>query len=371
MIRPLYRPDGQNGDDDDSFIRALAVLTKSRSEATAVTASRPPTLHFTPPPPGGFPKTYRGLAAEFMDNLNPGTVRAWCAMPHPKFFVKFYDYDGRDSSSRHPTLVSKLQKFLGIIASHEGTLDANIKVSPPCAPPAPTTTKQIMMPTTAKQIVMPTTFLVYGISEALASAVLTQCVWSVPQVTFEAYPFEPKVIPSIMLCLAGYICPDEDTVVDSVRAAWLQPETSAQLQSILMANDENFLDKTQALSAIQTMADSVHPELLDLKAQGGGSSPRWNIHVAPPTLDIIAWTKIQEYVTVLTYPSVLHGTGTCRQLFFCALCHSFSHPRGLCPFPNIPGWNGPHHDERPSSGAPMKHASKGRGRGQAGPSMPV
>ena len=158
---------------------------------------------------------------------------------------------------------------------------------------------------------MPTTFLVYGISEALASVVLTQRVWSVPQVTFEAYPFEPKVIPSIMLCLAGYICPDEDMVADSVRAAWLQPETSTQLQRILMVNDENFLDETQALSAIQTMADLVHSELLNLKAQGGGSSLQWNIHVAPPTLDIVAWTKIQEYVTILTYPFILHRTGTC------------------------------------------------------------
>lgn len=354
---PMARGPCDDGDedDDDAFLRELAVVTESSAKA-ATASSRSPNLHFTLPPPEGFPITYRGSAAEFMLNLAQDTVIAWRTMAEPKFFVRFYDYDGKDAT-KHQTLVLKLQKSLEIIAAHAGSSTTMLKISPPVAPvPA------------APDATPPTTFLVYGASQLLRKIVVEQRVWSVPQVTFEAYPFESNVIPTIILCLAGFICPDDDTVTNSVKAAWLQPLPKAQLAEILVATDRSFSGAdaiTLARSAIQNMANSAQSELLNYRTPGGAPSPRWNIYVTPPTARIAAWTKLKTYVDELIYPSTLSGTGTTRKLFVCTICHSRNHPRGLCPFPDTQGWNGPQHTERSNEPA-TREFNRGRGRNWTG-----
>lgn len=342
--------------DDDTFLRELAVVTESSSKA-AVVPSRSPSLHFTLPPPEGFPVTYRGSAAEFMLNLASSTVLAWRAMAEPKFFVRFYDYDGTDGAAKHQTLVLKLQKSLEIIASHAGSSSTSIKISPPVAPVS-----------AARDASPPITFLVYGASQLLRKIVVEQRIWSVPQVTFEAYPFESNAIPTIILCLAGFICPDDDTVANSVKTAWLHPLPVTQLAEILLASDPTFSGEKavlQAQSAVRDMANSARSEPLNFRTPGGAPSPRWNIYVTPPTSRIAAWTKIKEYVDELIYPSTLSGTGIVCKLFYCTICHSHNHPRGLCPFPDIQGWNGPQHAERNSDPA-TRESNRGRGRNWVG-----
>jgi len=337
-------------DDDATFLEALAAVTESNSGAAAVSA-RLPSLLFTPLPPGGFPPTHRSLPAEFLVNLHPDTMKAWRILPQPKFFVRFFDYDRKDGTSKHLGLVAKLQKSLEIIASHVGAPKAKPKISLPSAP-------------AVTGAAWPTTFLVYKTSLELCNAVLSQRVWSVPQVTFEAYPFESNIIPSIILCLAGYICPDEDTVVVSVSAAWVQSPALNELAEILMKYDPVFSGMgalLRARNAIQSMAASVRSEPLDFKTPGGNPSPRWNIYVTSPTSHIFAWSKIQAHVFKMTYPSILSGTATTRQLFSCAICHSFNHPQGLCPFPDIPGWNGPQHLDHLNDSS-MRERGRGRGR---------
>lgn len=347
--------DDDDDDDDEAFLKELAAVTELSSKSTAI-SSRPPNLHFTLPPPEGFPITYRGSAAEFMVNLAPTTVVAWRAITDPKFFVCFYDYDGKDGASKHQSLVLKLQKSLEIIASHAGTSTAALRISPPIA-------QTPALPDTAP----PTTFMVYGASKLLRDIVVDQRIWSVPQVTFEAYTFESNVIPSIVLCLAGFICPDENTVVDAVKTAWLQPLPKVQLVEILLTFDPSFRGEgtLRAQIAIQKMADSARSEPLNFRTPGGAPSPRWNIYATSPTSRIAAWTKIKEYVDEMTYPSTLSGTGTTRKFFQCTLCHSYNHPRGLCPFPSIQGWNGPQHFERNSDPA-EKEYGRGRGRNWTG-----
>ena len=208
--------------DDEAFLKELATITESSVESAA--APRLHNLHFTPSPPEGFPPTYRGQAAEFMINLAQNTVIAWRAMAEPKFLVRFFDYDGKDGTARHQTLVLKLQKSLEIIASHVGTPATKLKISPPSS---------LALPDAAP----PTTFLVYGASRLLRNTVVEQRIWSVPQVTFEAYPFESNVIPTLILCLAGFICPDDDTITNAVKTAWLQPLAITQLAEILLSAD--------------------------------------------------------------------------------------------------------------------------------------
>lgn len=244
---PVAKVPHTEEDDNDDFLRELAKVMESSAEAAAIT-SRSHNLHFTSPPPGGFPMTYHGLAAEFMVNLAPNTVLAWRAMVNPKFFIRFYNYNGKNGASKHQTLILKLQKSLEIIAAHVGTSTMKLKISPPTSLALPDATP-------------PTTFLVYGTSQLLCNTVVEQRIWSVPQVTFEAYPFKSNIIPTLVLCLAGFICPDNDTIVNSVRTAWLQPLPLAQLAEILLTADlKGFSGKMAALqaqTAIKNMASSA------------------------------------------------------------------------------------------------------------------
>jgi len=109
-------------EEDDIFLIALAAVTESASEAVAV-SPRFPNLQFTLPLLEGFPIMHCGLPAEFLINLHPETVKAWQAMTLPKFFVRFYDYEGKDGTSQHAGLVVRLQKSLAIIASQIGTAE--------------------------------------------------------------------------------------------------------------------------------------------------------------------------------------------------------------------------------------------------------
>ena len=306
-----------------------------------------PTLH--PPPSWWFPEN---------TSRHPCRIHelAWQAILTPKFFIRFYDYDGRDSPNKHPGLVSRLQKSLEIIAAHAGTNEPTLKISPPSAPALP-------------NVAPPSTFLVYGTLQLLCNTILSQQVWSVPQVTFETYPFESYIIPSIFLCLAGYICPDENTVINSVKTAWLQSPAKEQMVDIILSIDKSFSGAGAYLRAqnmILNMVNSILVEFLDFRTSGGGPSPRWNIYVMPPTTHILTWSKVQAHAFQMSHPCILNGTGTTCRLFSCSICHSFDHPHSLCPFPNTPAWNGPLHITKHFSVTSMRECGRGRGRGQSG-----
>ena len=65
---------------------------------------------------------------------------------------------------------------------------------------------------------------------------------------FKAYPFKSNVIPTLILCLSGFICPDDNMIVNSVKIAWLQPLAITQLAKILLSADpKNFAGESGAL----------------------------------------------------------------------------------------------------------------------------
>ena len=53
------------------------------------------------------------------------------------------------------------------------------------------------------------------------------------------------------------------------------------------------------------------------------------------------WICLRNYLANCTYSANFHGTRKIETPpFHCRICHSTDHPRGLCPFPDIPGWHG-------------------------------
>ncbi|KAJ8587402.1 hypothetical protein M405DRAFT_821591 [Rhizopogon salebrosus TDB-379] len=119
------------------------------------------------------------------------------------------------------------------------------------------------------------------------------------------------------------------------------------------------IKEEQVYRATQSLINSIHVELLDFKVSGGLSVPRFNIFALSPTRNAKAWTDLRSFLRILEYPTGLDGCGIAVALSPCPICHSIAHPRGLCPFPGIPLWNGPKAGNKNTSNV-TRH--KGRGK---------
>ncbi|KAH9014104.1 hypothetical protein EDB85DRAFT_1899346 [Lactarius pseudohatsudake] len=54
------------------------------------------------------------------------------------------------------------------------------------------------------------------------------------------------------------------------------------------------------------------------------------------------WIRLREYLVTREYHAHMQGYGiTDASPYHCGVCHGADHPRGLCPFPDTPGWNWP------------------------------
>ena len=306
---------------------------------------------FTPSPADDFPASHRGMAGEFLVGLNPETIDAWCDLPDPKFFLRVFGYDGSLPHERHATLIGLVRIAFGEISKSTGTMEPEARV----APPSPTT------PPSMHPLI---TFLAHGMTTDFANMVLKQRIWSSSEITFEALPFEPDLIPSLTICIAGFTSPDEKAAQMAVHATWSSTANQAKLIETLQHHDPLFKgedQKEEARRAIAEMTHSLRVELINYKEQGGIPAPRFNVFTTTPTSDMLVWTHIKKYLFTLTYPSVLIGTSRCAPLFSCQICHSFSHPRGLCPFPTLPGWKGPKHEPE-YRGSTTRGHGYGRGR---------
>jgi hypothetical protein len=90
---------------------------------------------------------------------------------------------------------------------------------------------------------------------------------------------------------------------------------------------------------------SAYVTRLDVKIKGDQVKPRFNVYADSNYIKCPRmWAQIREFLAGRNYKSTRIGYGrTVIAPNNCGICHSADHPRGLCPFPDVPGWNGPTH----------------------------
>lgn len=191
----------------------------------------------------------------------------------------------------------------------------------------------------------------------MTDVILAWRVWSSPDITFKVLPFQPNMTPSLILCIGGLTSPDIEAAKIAVRTAWSQPKNEMCLVDLVRTNDAAFkgAGRNVTRAAIAEMINSVSVDFVDIKEARGIPSPCFNIFITSPMECMVTWTHLKALLFSLSYPTLLTGTGHPKSLFSCQICHSFGHPRGLCPFPLIPGWNG--------LKCKMMQNGAGRGRG--------
>ncbi|KAG1847242.1 hypothetical protein C8R48DRAFT_677591 [Suillus tomentosus] len=304
---------------------------------------------FTPTPLGGFPKIHMSHSAQIFDYLDNKVLLAWFQVEHPKFMVRVLDHSGKDVSERAAVLAERIRASIAIIADFVHQDAPPVRVSPP----------QPIGGRAAREL--PTSFLVHKVSEETKNIILEQRIWSTLDITFEALPFSCLQPPEFLFCLSGFTTSNTETVLKAVSDVWTHDENRYRINDIFSMSE--IVEEELVYKATRNLIRSIRVELLDFKIAGGLSVPRFNIFASSPSNNAKTWTELRGFLHILEYPTGLNGCGIAVALSPCQICHSLAHPRGLCPFPNLPLWNGPKSSSRNNSNS---SSSRQAGRSKGG-----
>lgn len=185
----------------------------------------------------------------------------------------------------------------------------------------------------------PYTFLIHNLTPSSVHTLLERKVWSSTEISFRVSPINTAK-PSFLFSLTGLLTPELAHVQNLVANAWKDPVTEAFVKNLV--NRALPWQQHQLSIEIDNFLNSLTVTDIRIKSKGGQNDPHYNIYMDSKAIkDDQTWMEIREFLKARAYPSPLYGRGLAKKRpFYCSLCHSCDHPRGLCPFPNIPGWNG-------------------------------
>ncbi|KAF8271711.1 hypothetical protein EI94DRAFT_515900 [Lactarius quietus] len=269
------------------------------------------------------PAIYDATIYAPLRHMDLDLVDEWEKCPEGKLFAHPFD----EEASKRDVQGIKNKIFAAII---EITQSHRIAVSPPRSSEAALQSGGI-----------PTCFLVYHLTEDEKQLLLKRSVWSSQNITFQVTSFYPPC-PDFLFSIKGFATTHVDSVYQVVQSVWHDDATGSFLNSIIedMPQGER---RTNADQAISRFINSMWVTLLPIKESGNILAPRFNVYAKGSLIRQEAvWKRLRTYLADRVYASLLLDTGTTKVApFHCGVCRGVDHPTGLCPFPDIEGWNGP------------------------------
>jgi hypothetical protein len=104
------------------------------------------------------------------------------------------------------------------------------------------------------------------------------------------------------------------------------------------------------------MLTTLRLEKYEIGVAAGVKEDIYNVYATIPIPDDHPnlgnlWFRIRNAMRHrIKYTHGHHGSATMQQPFTCTICGGIGHPRGLCPFPKIPNWNGPNDEKAKNKG---------------------
>ncbi|KAN0133041.1 hypothetical protein V8E53_009071 [Lactarius tabidus] len=190
----------------------------------------------------------------------------------------------------------------------------------------------------------PMSFLIYNISTEQADILLMHKVWSLKSISFCIAPFV-TMCPTFLFTIKGFTSTAMKLVFNMVKGVWDNQDTRDFIDTLL--NDVvKILQDLEICRDIKMLLASMNIMCLDIKTTGNTLCPHFNVYVDSDTFtNDKTWTFLRAHLQTVAYTSANQGCAvTERAPFRCSCCHRVDHLRGLCPFPNLPGWNGPKKD---------------------------
>ncbi|KAH9028250.1 hypothetical protein EDB84DRAFT_1439648 [Lactarius hengduanensis] len=273
---------------------------------------------------GLMPDIHDEHPATLLEGLDKTQLREWLSLTTGKVLARPFDKVANyQPNHRH------VAKAL-MAAAKEITGAANAAVAPPDKD------KSISRQRGKRP---PITFLIHGISKKDAETLLERKVWSSKDITFQVAPVNISRL-KFLFTLTGLATTEERHIGPILTATWNDPVTSALLQKLVSKAPE--LEQTNTRTKLVKFLESTRVQHLDIKTLGGNDDPHFNVYADGDIIeDDESWLELRKHIRSRPYKSGLYGMGKAiKEDFICGLCHAHDHPRGLCLFPTIPGWNG-------------------------------
>ena len=187
---------------------------------------------------------------------------------------------------------------------------------------------------------MPIIFLIYNISELHRQMLLKRKVWSSTPFTFRVTTLDP-VSPDYLFGITHLTIKSDTEVKKLVRKVWDSQTSVAFLENIITGTPSE--QRPQIKNDIDNFSKSMRVELLDTRKHGGAYAPTFNVLADGKLInDDDTWCRLRTFFTAQSYAPQFQDPGlTGADLHRCSICQGIDHPRGLCKFPKVEGWNGP------------------------------
>ena len=189
----------------------------------------------------------------------------------------------------------------------------------------------------------PIAFLIHSISSQQAEILMERKIWSSQAITFHTTCFAP-VCPNFLFTIKGWKTITLKNIFPVIKQVWESEQARDFVRSLVYAVPP--AQRSSVEKEVDTLLASLNIIHLDTKEMGNTLTPRFNVYADSSKLSLDeVWSRLRAHYANCTYASTTLGKGLVEQTpFRCTLCHGVDHPRGLCPFPDTPEWNGPTRD---------------------------
>lgn len=272
---------------------------------------------------GPFPAVHDAHPSAVFEDIDTDFAAEWEQHQGGKLLAHPFDGDAQDPASHEEI------RELIFTAASEITKSVDVEVS------APMPSKDAK-----KEGRSPTIFLIFNLSDDHANLLLQRGVWSSAAITFRVLPFRPPC-PNFMFSIGSISTHSKLRILPIVQQVWDSKEVRDYISALINAVPG---DKRGGVeNAICLLMDSMWIRKLETKRTGETIAPHYNIYTDSSGISIDeVWTRLRGFLSKCTYSANFQGTGKIKiPPFHCGVCHGADHPRGLCPFPDTPGWNGP------------------------------
>ncbi|KAF8272770.1 hypothetical protein EI94DRAFT_1795771 [Lactarius quietus] len=186
----------------------------------------------------------------------------------------------------------------------------------------------------------PTAFLIYNITVEQAEFMLQHKVWSSKATTFRVAPFA-TTCPTFLFMIKDLYTVGLKDIFPIVRVVWDNEKTLQFVEELV--NKVQAEDRAKVADEFNLLLASLKLMRLDIREARNNLCPRFNVYAESTNVsNDKLWTCLQAFLIGCKYISPMEAfPATTEQTpFICNYCHGVDHPRGLCPFPALPGWNG-------------------------------
>jgi hypothetical protein len=255
-----------------------------------------------------------------LEAIAPDQLQAWLEIPTGKLLARPFDIDVH-FQPHHNRIAKEL-----MAAVKDITGAANVSVAAP-----------IKNRNGVAKARHPIAFLIHDLSANDVSHLESRSVWATRDFAFQISPIPPGR-PCLLFTIEGLTTNSRERVHNLVIDTWKDPTSIAFLSELLSQTPEEKQQETR--NEITAFVDSVQVQCLSCGVKGGGVDPYFNIYAAGDTIkEAETWIDIRNFFRGRTYKSPLLGKGTAKgSTFYCTLCHGKDHPRGMCPFLAVKGW---------------------------------